>query len=132
LAPVAQPCLAPASFAGRGMHNKQWQARPGHRAANPGCYLRPADWGKQAKTKERRGGGADQTARLRPVPKPVKGMPERIGVWVEVITGMILDDAGVVHQLDAAGWQERPAMPGGAGRAAVRRKSRKWSKASDR
>jgi WD40 repeat protein len=52
-------------------------------------------------------GGLDQTVRFRRMPQPVDGTPERIRVWVEVITGMTLDAAGVVHALDADQWQER-------------------------
>jgi WD40 repeat protein len=52
-------------------------------------------------------GGADRTARFRRVPQPVEGKPERVGLWVEVITGLTLDADGIVHPLDAAGWQQR-------------------------
>ena len=52
-------------------------------------------------------GGADHTARLWRAPSPVPGTPERITLWVQVITGMELDAEGVVQWLDAATWERR-------------------------
>ena len=46
-------------------------------------------------------------ARLRPVPQPLQGDPERIEVWVQVITGMELDAGGAVRVLDAEEWHPR-------------------------
>jgi len=40
-------------------------------------------------------------------PSAIHGNPERIRLWVEVITGLELDDAGEVQQLSAATWQQR-------------------------
>jgi WD40 repeat protein/serine/threonine protein kinase len=52
-------------------------------------------------------GSSDNSARLWPMPAPVPGEPERIRLWVQVRTGMELDEAGVVHYLDAPTWHER-------------------------
>jgi WD40 repeat protein len=52
-------------------------------------------------------GSWDRTARLWPVPDPPTGEPERIRLWVQVLTGMELDEGGTVHVLDAPTWQER-------------------------
>jgi eukaryotic-like serine/threonine-protein kinase len=49
----------------------------------------------------------DRTARLWPVPVPVAGAPERVRLWAQVLTGLELDDDGVIHVLDAPTWQER-------------------------
>jgi WD40 repeat protein/serine/threonine protein kinase len=38
---------------------------------------------------------------------PLPGTPERLVLWVQVITGRELDDEGVVRWLDAATWQQR-------------------------
>jgi WD40 repeat protein len=51
-------------------------------------------------------GGMDKKVRFRPVPGPLEGTPEQIMVWVEVVTGMMLD-GDVVRYLDANQWQER-------------------------
>jgi WD40 repeat protein/tRNA A-37 threonylcarbamoyl transferase component Bud32 len=51
-------------------------------------------------------GSADKTARLWQIPRPVADEPERITLWTKVITGMALDDHGVVHWLDGAAWQQ--------------------------
>jgi WD40 repeat protein/serine/threonine protein kinase len=52
-------------------------------------------------------GSADRTARLWQIPDPVDGQPEQITLWLQVITGMDLDDNGKTHWLDAATWFER-------------------------
>ncbi len=52
-------------------------------------------------------GNEDKTARLWPVTQPIQGDPERIEVWVQVITGMELDAGGAVRVLDAAEWHQR-------------------------
>jgi eukaryotic-like serine/threonine-protein kinase len=52
-------------------------------------------------------GGYDHTARFWPVPAPVAGEPERIRLWIEVLTGMELDPGGVAQSLDAPTWLER-------------------------
>ena len=46
------------------------------------------------------------TARLWRVPH-LRGDPEQIFLWTQVITGLELDAAGNVHVLDAATWHER-------------------------
>jgi WD40 repeat protein/tRNA A-37 threonylcarbamoyl transferase component Bud32 len=50
---------------------------------------------------------SDGTVRLWKPPPPVQGSPEEIVRNIEVLTGMELDDEGVVHVLDAEGWEER-------------------------
>jgi WD40 repeat protein len=50
-------------------------------------------------------GSADKTARLWRVPQ-VRGDPEQILLWTQVITGLELND-GEAHVLDAATWHER-------------------------
>lgn len=52
-------------------------------------------------------GSADRTAQFWDVPAPVEGTVERIVLWVQVLTGMELDDEGEAHPLDAATWQQR-------------------------
>jgi WD40 repeat protein len=52
-------------------------------------------------------GSYDNTARFWPVPGPVDGEPERIRLWTQTITGMELDDQGVIHVLDASTWYQR-------------------------
>jgi WD40 repeat protein len=42
-----------------------------------------------------------------PVPAPVPGKPERVSLWVQLITGMELDEKGAVGIVDAEAWQER-------------------------
>src|SRR5262249_40299751 len=49
----------------------------------------------------------DGTARLWPVPRPIKGDPQRITLWAEVLSGVELDDHGSGRVLDAATWRER-------------------------
>jgi WD40 repeat protein/serine/threonine protein kinase len=47
------------------------------------------------------------SARLWNIPAPLAGSPEQIEVWVQVLTGLELDEYNVVRSLDAAGWKER-------------------------
>jgi hypothetical protein len=47
------------------------------------------------------------TARLWPVLPPIQGEPERIVLWLQVITGTELDEHGSIQVLDAATWQAR-------------------------
>jgi hypothetical protein len=37
----------------------------------------------------------------------VDGEPDLIRLWTQVITGMELDDEGVIRLLDASAWHER-------------------------
>jgi hypothetical protein len=37
----------------------------------------------------------------------VAGSAERVRLWVEVLTGMELDEERGIHVLDAAAWQQR-------------------------
>jgi WD40 repeat protein len=52
-------------------------------------------------------GSDDQTARLWAVPAPVEEEVQRIGLWVQGITGLELDADGAVGKLDAQAWRER-------------------------
>jgi WD40 repeat protein len=52
-------------------------------------------------------GSADRFARLSEVPTAVEGEPQRIALWVGVLTGMELDDNGVFHSLSAEEWHRR-------------------------
>src|SRR5262249_47175945 len=52
-------------------------------------------------------GSVDNTARLWQVPEPVAGKAERLVTWTQVLTGMELDDSGVVQVMDAPTWRER-------------------------
>jgi WD40 repeat protein len=52
-------------------------------------------------------GSVDQTARLWELPTRVQGDAERLSLWIQVLTGMELDENDVFHVLDAAEWQER-------------------------
>ncbi len=60
----------------------------------------------------------DHTARLWRGPVPVDGTPERITLWVQVLTGLELDADGVVRRLDAGGVGAAAAPAGRTGRAA--------------
>jgi serine/threonine protein kinase/WD40 repeat protein len=51
--------------------------------------------------------GWDSEMRLIEVPQPLQGTPERLRVWLEVITGAELDPGGEVVALDAKTWRER-------------------------
>jgi WD40 repeat protein/tRNA A-37 threonylcarbamoyl transferase component Bud32 len=72
-------------------------------------------------------GGYDRAAHLWPVPAPVEGDVERVMLWVQVLTGLELDDRGGARVLDNQTWLERrqrlqalggppprPALPGTA------------------
>jgi len=57
-------------------------------------------------------GGGDRSKRtgsasLWPGLVPLRGTPERLVLWVQVLTGQELDDDGVARWLDAPAWQER-------------------------
>jgi WD40 repeat protein len=49
----------------------------------------------------------DNTARLWAFPMPIAGSPERVKLWVEVLTGQELDEHGAVRVLGADTWHER-------------------------
>src|SRR5262249_13761337 len=49
----------------------------------------------------------DQMARSWPLPVPMTGTAEAIGLWAQVTTGMELEPDGSVRILDAAAWQDR-------------------------
>ena len=40
-------------------------------------------------------------------PAPLEGNPERIRLWIEVNSGLALDEGGAAVELDANAWQER-------------------------
>ncbi|MBI2805843.1 MAG: protein kinase [Planctomycetes bacterium] len=52
-------------------------------------------------------GARDKTARLWALPPVVEGSNEQIRTWIEVLTGMELDDRGNARSLDAASWEQR-------------------------
>lgn len=52
-------------------------------------------------------GSYDATARFWPLPDPVAGQPEKVRLWVQVLTGMELDSNNIIHNLDAAAWHQR-------------------------
>ena len=52
-------------------------------------------------------GITDKTARIWKVPQPIRGDPERIMLWTQVITGLEVDELMAVRVLDAATWQQR-------------------------
>jgi len=52
-------------------------------------------------------GSYDKTARFRKVPQPIRGSPERISLWTQVITGLEVDDLTAVRVLDASTGRER-------------------------
>jgi hypothetical protein len=41
-----------------------------------------------------------------PVPAPVAGDPERVGLWAQTITGMALDEHDVANMLDETAWRK--------------------------
>jgi eukaryotic-like serine/threonine-protein kinase len=49
----------------------------------------------------------DGTARIWRIPRPLVGGPRRIRVWVQVVTGLELDNSGEVRFLEARTWNER-------------------------
>ncbi len=49
----------------------------------------------------------DRTARLWTPPAPVGGDPKHVALWVQVLTGMKLNEDGTVQVLPADGWQQR-------------------------
>ena len=44
---------------------------------------------------------------LRQVPRPMLDAPENVLLWTQVVTGMELDDAGVLRLLDVKTWNQR-------------------------
>jgi WD40 repeat protein len=68
-------------------------------------------------------GSSDNTARLWDVSELPDDLP-RVAAWVEVITGLRLDQEGTVHVLDNAAWlksRERLEQLGGPPETGVRR-----------
>jgi WD40 repeat protein/tRNA A-37 threonylcarbamoyl transferase component Bud32 len=51
----------------------------------------------------------DNAPRFEPLPAPLPDDPERVELWVQVITGMELAPNGAIHALDAQTWQARSA-----------------------
>ena len=50
---------------------------------------------------------SDGTARLWTLPAPVRGDPDLVALWVQVLTGMELDAEGTVQVLPGDVWQQR-------------------------
>jgi hypothetical protein len=46
------------------------------------------------------------TVRLAKVPVPAKDDPERIKLWIEVLTGTEMDDQGTLQALDFKTWKK--------------------------
>jgi hypothetical protein len=42
-----------------------------------------------------------------PVPAPLGGDPDRIKLWLQVVTGTEMDDAGTLRVLSAHDWDQR-------------------------
>lgn len=57
-------------------------------------------------------GSRDKTVRFWPVPVPLVGEPERIALWVEIITGMELDEDGLIVPLAVENWRARKLQLG--------------------
>ena len=55
-------------------------------------------------------GSRDTTARIRELPPPVEGDPRAVALWVQVITGMTLDDGDVVRALGVDEWKRCHAL----------------------
>jgi WD40 repeat protein/serine/threonine protein kinase len=51
--------------------------------------------------------GGDEVLRAWDAPAPVTDPLPRVRLWVQVLTGMTLDEDGAVRLLDAAAWQDR-------------------------
>ncbi len=49
----------------------------------------------------------DGTVLLRKIPEPVVGTPERLSCWIQVLTGLELEENGLVRVLNADAWQQR-------------------------
>src|SRR5262249_35550474 len=52
-------------------------------------------------------GRRDDRARLWEVPVPVPDEAERITLWCQVLTGLELDEHGVIRVLDSPTWEQR-------------------------
>jgi hypothetical protein len=52
-------------------------------------------------------GSEDKTARLWHGLQPIRGDPERIMLWTQVITGFEVDELTAVRVLDDATWRQR-------------------------
>jgi hypothetical protein len=53
------------------------------------------------------GGWPSQPQALLDVPQPVRGSPEHLRLWIEVITATEQDASGEVTELDHKTWQQR-------------------------
>jgi tetratricopeptide (TPR) repeat protein len=52
-------------------------------------------------------GSRDETARLWETPARLPDDVPRLAAWVQTLTGLELDEQGVVHALDSAAWRQR-------------------------
>ena len=52
-------------------------------------------------------GNDHQAGHLWAVPAPVEGDPERLALWVQVVTGMDLDEGDGPRTLDGPTWRQR-------------------------
>jgi WD40 repeat protein len=60
-------------------------------------------------------GADDKITRTWRAPAPIAGDPRRINLWVELITGMEVDEFYEIRLLDAETWQERRQLLSGLG-----------------
>jgi WD40 repeat protein len=51
-------------------------------------------------------GSMDKTARLWAAPQAAAGSPDQVRTWVNVLTGLELDQSGAVQVLDATTWKD--------------------------
>src|SRR5262249_45705476 len=51
--------------------------------------------------------GTEDSAWLWQVPAPVEDAPKKVVLWTQVLTGMEIDEARAVHQLNADSWKQR-------------------------
>jgi WD40 repeat protein/tRNA A-37 threonylcarbamoyl transferase component Bud32 len=70
-------------------------------------------------------GSEDQTARHWQAPSSLAGDPRRIAAWVQVLTGMELDDGHGVRVLDAETWNQRRQVLQDLGGAPIHRVGRR-------
>jgi hypothetical protein len=52
-------------------------------------------------------GSDDNTARVWDLPSPWEGSPERIALRITVLTGMEVDESGLIRLLDPETWRQR-------------------------
>ena len=111
-APVASVAFSPdGRLAVTGGHDGQirfWDAATGLNVGRPlrqGGQVLSVEFGPNGRKLV--AGSSDRRARVWRVPQPVSATPEEVELWVQVITGLALDEGGAVRPLAAAEWAER-------------------------